>query len=359
MRCVHLGIDIGSTTVKVVALAEDGALLEATYDRACGRPWPTLLQAARGVLRDLGQPAIGAVGVTGSGGATVGSLVGALHVNELIAQTRAVGALHPEARTVIEIGGQDSKLLSLERDPTTGEMRLLDFAMNTLCAAGTGAFLDQQAERLGLSIEDEFGTLALRSVTPARIAGRCTVFAKSDMIHLQQQGAALEDILAGLCLALARNFKAVIGKGKAFVPPIVFQGGVARNAAVVRAFETVLGPGHGALIIPEWHLHMPALGAAMTARAERAAGRAREFRGFGALERAAEAACQPDTLPPLRADAGRRISLGNGRPRRGRRLVYLGIDVGSISTCLALIDERDRVLASRYLMTAGRPLEAV
>ena len=113
-------------------------------------------------------------------------------------------------------------------------MVLVDFAMNTLCAAGTGAFLDQQAERLGIRIDGEFARLALASQRPARVAGRCTVFAKSDMIHLQQEGTPLDDILAGLCLALARNFKSVIGKGKRFTPPILFQGGVARNAAVAR-----------------------------------------------------------------------------------------------------------------------------
>ncbi|NIP81289.1 MAG: hypothetical protein GWM90_19575, partial [Gemmatimonadetes bacterium] len=234
MRRVHLGIDMGSTTVKVVALDEDRRILALSYDRARGRPRPTLLAAARRILDDLGDPPVGAVGITGSGGGPVGEMIGAQHINELIAQARAVGAYHPETRTVIEIGGQDSKLLSLERDPATGALRLLDFAMNALCAAGTGAFLDQQADRLGIAIEEEFSELALQSVEPARIAGRCTVFAKSDMIHLQQQGAALPDILAGLCLALARNFKAVIGKGKAFTPPILFQGGVAYNGAVVR-----------------------------------------------------------------------------------------------------------------------------
>ncbi|MEJ2217847.1 MAG: acyl-CoA dehydratase activase [Gemmatimonadota bacterium] len=359
MSKVHLGIDVGSTTVKVVALGHDRTILARSYDRARGRPWPTLLVAVRSILARLENPAIGAVGVTGSGGASVGALIGASHVNELIAQARAVWTYHPEARTVIEIGGQDSKLLALERDPGSGEVRLMDFAMNAVCAAGTGAFLDQQAERLGLSIEKEFARLALASVEPARIAGRCTVFAKSDMIHLQQQGTPLEDILAGLCLALARNFKAVIGKGKPFTPPILFQGGVAHNAAVVRAFETVLEVEPGSIIVPVHHCHMPALGAAMTAMAEQDDGQARPFRGFEALEQAVAAeSVEPSTLPrlqPVRA-ASRG---GNGRrPRRGPG-AYIGIDVGSISTCIALIDETDHMLAWRYLMTAGRPLEAV
>lgn len=360
MGTIHLGIDVGSTTVKVVAVDDGYTILARSYDRARGRPWPTLLTAVRSVLDEIGDPAIGAVGVTGSGGESVGRLIGAQHVNELIAQAAAVREHHPDARTVIEIGGQDSKLLSLERDPTTGGVRLLDFAMNAVCAAGTGAFLDQQAERLGLSIEDEFAELALRSEGAARIAGRCTVFAKSDMIHLQQQGTPLEDILAGLCLALARNFKAVIGKGKAFTPPIIFQGGVAHNAAVVRAFETVLELEPGSLIVPESHCHMAALGAVMTAMAERGTGRAVAFVGFEPLEQAVERGpTKPDSLPCLRP-VPLSSSNGNGRgsSRRETR-AYLGIDVGSISTCIALTDEQDHVLAWRYLLTAGRPLETV
>jgi predicted CoA-substrate-specific enzyme activase len=388
-RRLNLGIDVGSTTVKVVALAPDGRLLGDTYVRSCGRPRPTLLAAVRDVVARAGGGTVATVGITGSGGGPIARLVGGRHVNELIAQTRAVAEYHPEARTVIEIGGQDSKLLTLEQDPGTGELRLLDFSMNALCAAGTGSFLDQQGERLGLDIELEFAALALRSSTPARIAGRCTVFAKSDMIHLQQAGTPLPDILAGLCLALARNFKAVIGRGKPFTPPVVFQGGVAANAAVVRAFEEVLGQPAGSLLIPRHHRIMAALGAALIARDE-PAGEHSAFRGFEPLEEAVRGGpAEPERLPPLRLDlapfapgalhgnggngAARAGNGGNGaRPASGgngagqaRRAdgrpvpAFLGIDVGSISTCLALVDGEDRLLARRYLLTAGAPLEAV
>jgi predicted CoA-substrate-specific enzyme activase len=230
---VHLGVDIGSTTVKVVALDGAGRLLTSRYLRANGRPRRTLLTAARDVAREVGAPPIATLGLSGSGGRPVAGLVGGIHVNELVAQTRALGIFHPEARTVIEIGGQDSKLLAVRWEPAAHRMTLEDFSMNALCAAGTGSFLDQQAERLGVCIDGEFARIALSSTSPARVAGRCTVFAKSDMIHLQQQGTPLADILAGLCLALARNFRSLIGRGKPFPPPVLFQGGVARNGAVV------------------------------------------------------------------------------------------------------------------------------
>jgi predicted CoA-substrate-specific enzyme activase len=365
---VLLGVDIGSTTVKVVALAASRELLAQAYRRSHGRPRPTLLAAVAEVLGSLGGPTVGAVGVTGSGGGPVARLLGVRHVNELIAQTRAVGEYHPEARTVIEIGGQDSKLLSLEPDPAGG-LRLLDFAMNALCAAGTGSFLDQQAERLGLDIETEFAEMALRSTTPARIAGRCTVFAKSDMIHLQQQGTPLPDVLAGLCLALARNYKAVVGRGKSFVPVILFQGGVAHNRAVVRAFREVLGVDEDGIVVPRHHCVMAAIGAALVAREEPLPG-ANGFGGFGPLEEAVRIGAAPAaTLPVLRLRPGTAAGEatnggGNGAAAAAAAAstplrVYLGVDVGSISTCLALVDDADRLVARCYILTAGRPLEAV
>lgn len=362
--CVHLGIDVGSTTVKVVALDPQRNLLAHRYVRANGKPRQTLLRVLQDDLYQHFSPEqVQSVGFTGSGGGPIGKLVGAGHINELIAQTHAVGVFYPEARTVIEIGGQDSKLLILERDTQSDKTLLVDFAMNSLCAAGTGSFLDQQAERLGIAIEDEFARLALQSEEPARIAGRCTVFAKSDMIHLQQKGVPMADILAGLCYALVRNFRSVIGRGRLFNPPIVFQGGVAYNQAVVRAFEDVLNLTPGELIVPPQHTIMAALGAAYETLSQAAVGDAVPFGGFDALIESAhaEAAGESKHLPPLpRGAAGpAHVWQGVSLPEKGRLAVYLGIDVGSISTNVILIDAQRQVVARRYLRTAGRPLEAV
>lgn len=357
-----LGIDVGSTTVKVVALDETGALRAHRYVRSAGRPRETLLMAVADLATEVAVGDVGAIGLTGSGGEAIAAIIGGRHVNELVAQTRAVGEFHPAARTVIEIGGQDSKMLSLAWDNHTRQMTLLDFSMNTLCAAGTGSFLDQQAERLGIAIEGEFETIALQATTPARIAGRCTVFAKSDMIHLQQRGVPLPDILAGLCQALARNFRSVIGRGKAFTPPILLQGGVAFNRAVARAFQQVLGVAEGELIVPPHHWLMPAIGTALIARDDLRGGCAIPIVGFDALSdavRSGAGATATDLVPLRRAPARQRVHSAplatNGHPVP----VYLGIDVGSISTNVVLIDDALRVVARKYLMTAGRPLEAV
>jgi predicted CoA-substrate-specific enzyme activase len=363
MQELFAGIDIGSTTVKVALINAPDRLLDQRYRRSNGRPRAALVAILRDLAatHDLGLVR-GAV-LTGSGGEAVARILGCRHINELVAQTRAVGALHPEARTVIEIGGQDSKFLALSWDAAAGRMVLADFAMNALCAAGTGSFLDQQAERLGIAIEEEFGRIALQSTAPARIAGRCTVFAKSDMIHLQQKGTPLPDILAGLCLALARNFKSVVARGKAFTPPILFQGGVAYNRAVFRAFETVLDLGPGDLIVPAHHEIMAALGAALAA-ADDGPGVAAPLSAIDQLSEALQAHSPRKAMPPLRAPgepAPQPAGPGAGPPPwpAAPVPVYLGIDVGSISTNLALVDEAGRVVARRYLLTAGRPLEAV
>ncbi len=375
MNETYMGIDVGSTTVKVVVMDQAKRLVASRYVQAQGRPRETLARVLRSLSSDGDLTGVAATGLTGSGGGVIAQQAGLPHINELVAQTRAVSEYHPDARTVIEIGGQDSKLLILDRDPHTGQSMLVDFGMNALCAAGTGSFLDQQAERLGIRIEDEFAALALQADKPASIAGRCTVFAKTDMIHLQQRGATVPEIVAGLCYALTRNFKSVIGRGKPFERPILFQGGVACNQAVVRAFEDVLDLAPGELIIPQHHRLMAALGVALTlidAHRERCdtptvtVGTGES--GFAclppfdleALLSALEWASPPErALPPLR---------GQDRPfdwhppslnGDGRLPAYLGIDVGSISTNVVLIDDNQRLIARRYLRTAGRPLEAV
>jgi predicted CoA-substrate-specific enzyme activase len=354
-------MDVGSTTVKVVVTDETGRLLDHDYRYGHGQPARALLAA----LYDVGQrwdlARVVAAGMTGSGGELLAPLLGALRVNELVAQTHALEATFPQARTVVEMGGQDSKLLRLE--PEDGRLGLADFAMNTLCAAGTGSFLDQQAERLGLPI-DEFSALALQARQPARIAGRCAVFAKSDLVHLQQQGLPLPDLVAGLCLAVARNLRATLGGGKPFQPPVIFQGGVARNTGMVWALEQVLGLEQGTLLVPPHCTLMAALGAAHVARVEPALA----FRGLEPLaEFVAARQVQTSSLPRLSPPLGNRLGEGEGvahaanspspQPSpQGGEGVWLGIDVGSISTKAAAVDPRGRLLAGCYLPTAGQPL---
>jgi len=344
----YLGIDIGSVSVKSAWIAEDGSLLDYRYLRHHGRP----LEAAVGLLREewTRRPGPRGLGFTGSGGKKIAEALSAPFENEVVAQARAAARLTPAVNTLIAVGGEDSFLLLLDG----GEIS--DFAMNGLCAAGCGSFLDQQASRLGVDIEGEFGALALASARPARVAGRCSVFAKSDMIHLQQQATPVSDIVAGLCFAFARNFAAVIARGKEFTPPVAFHGGVALNAGMARAFKEILGLADDQFLVPPHAAAAGAAGAALLARQSGAA-LTPDLSAFDALlaGRHAAAAVQPPLPDPGPPPASRLSALPSGPPVDA----YLGCDVGSISTNVVLIDGQKRVLAKQYLMTAGRPIEAV
>jgi predicted CoA-substrate-specific enzyme activase len=216
------------------------------------------------------------VATTGSARYLAGVIVGAdLVKNEITSHAVAALQYSPEVQTVIEIGGQDSKIIIIRDGVVT------DFGMNTVCAAGTGSFLDHQALRLNMNIE-EFSRRALDSQSPVRIAGRCTVFAESDMIHKQQMGHRIEDILYGLCQALVRNYLNNVGLGKEIKSPIVFQGGVAFNQAIVKALQEELGT---EVIVPPHHEVMGAIGAALLVHEEVENNRDKsKFKGFGVSE---------------------------------------------------------------------------
>jgi predicted CoA-substrate-specific enzyme activase len=358
-----LGIDIGSVSVNLALIGAEGKVLEAQYLRHYGQPLVTLRDGLKELLARIPAERIGLVATTGCGGALVAPFLGATQVNEVVAQARAAAVLYPEVRTIIEIGGEDSKLIYLDKDPITEEIVVSDFAMNALCAAGTGSFLDQQAHRLGLSIE-AFAELAMQSKNPPRLAGRCSVFAKSDMIHLQQKATPVHDIVAGLTYAMARNFKSTVGAARELLPPIAFQGGVAANQSMVRAFEEILEVPAGSLLIPEHFGSMGAIGAVYIA-AEKAS--LPVFAGLEKLEAfiAAGGSVQEERKS-LEALSGpsqviyRPAEAIAHQPEDGELIpAYLGVDVGSISTNVVVLDANKKVLAKRYLMTAGRPLEAV
>src|SRR5690554_738775 len=197
---VYLGIDVGSVSTNLVLIDENQEVKYSSYLRTKGRPMEALKEGLFKMLSSLPQDLkVQAAGTTGSGRQLAGLIIGADVVkNEITAHAVAATSQIPNIHSILEIGGQDSKIIIIENGVVS------DFAMNTVCAAGTGSFLDQQAARLGLSIE-EFASLALKAKNPVRIAGRCSVFAESDMIHKQQLGHGLPDIVAGLCQALTRN----------------------------------------------------------------------------------------------------------------------------------------------------------
>jgi len=235
LKC-SLGVDIGSISTKGVVINAEGKVLAQEYLWTEGHPIDAVKRLLRSLREQLPESVeIEAVGTTGSARKLIGVMLNADVVkNEITAH--AVGTLSkfPDVRTILEIGGQDSKIILIRDGIVT------DYAMNTLCAAGTGAFLVAQSKRLGISMED-MGELALRSTHPVKIAARCAVFAESDMVHKAQAGHRKEDLVAGLCVAVVSNYINNVGQGKEILEPVVFQGGVSKNSGVVQAFKEVIG----------------------------------------------------------------------------------------------------------------------
>ena len=235
MKKAYLGVDIGSISTKAVIIDSDNNILLSEYIWTEGNP----INAEKKIINSFKDKLdkdikIVGVGTTGSARKLIGSILGANIIkNEITAH--AIGTLdkYSDTRTILEIGGQDSKIILIENGIVT------DYAMNTLCAAGTGSFLSSQAKRLGIEVED-FGNLALTSKNPTPIAARCTVFAESDLVHKAQMGYHKNDIVAGLCKSVALNYLNNVAKGKKICEPIIFQGGVSKNKGVVKAFEDIL-----------------------------------------------------------------------------------------------------------------------
>ncbi len=270
---VFLGIDVGSVTTKLALVDEYGKYVDGYMLRTAGQPTKAVQKGLSELYaKKQDDWEVTSVGTTGSGRNLAGALVGAdIIKNEITAHAVAASTYVPDVQTILEIGGQDSKIIILRDGIVT------DFAMNTVCAAGTGSFLDQQAGRLNVPIQD-FGAIALQSKSPARIAGRCGVFAESDLIHKQQLGYSVEDLLYGLCQALVRNYLANLALGKEILPTVTFQGGVATNVGMVKAFEEALGT---KVVVPENHQMMGAIGAALLAMEQyQFEGKETKFKGW-------------------------------------------------------------------------------
>ncbi len=384
---ICIGVDVGSIGIKAAAVGSpvDDALLR----RACGQSgelflpdgdsWnrPILLSRYR---RILGEPArmscrliqhmircfppesIAGIRVTGTGGQSLAGSLGVDFENDFRAVACGVGALYPRVRTIIEMGGNSSKYTRISVDEQ-GHVGISDFGRNGDCAAGTGAFIDQQATRLRYRIE-EVGELVRSVEAAASIAGRCTVFSKTDMVHAQQKGYTPPQILKGLCEAVVRNFKGTVIKGKRVVGPVAVVGGMAANSGIIRAIQELFDLQPDELIVPVNGAWMSAIGAAVCEAAERESG----LRRFDAAQcaRLLETADQSGGYecresPPLSTE---KVTLLRDRARpysfEGRSLpvdAFLGIDVGSVSTNLAVIDRSGDLIDEEYLRTDSRPIE--
>jgi len=254
----YLGVDIGSISTKGVIIDDKNNIITSSYIWTEGNPTLAVRKLVKILKENLPKKyKIKGIGTTGSARKLIGLLLDANAVkNEITAHTVGTLAFYPDVRTILEIGGQDSKIILIKNGIIT------NYAMNTLCAAGTGAFLSSQAKRLGLDV-NEFGRYAMESKNPVKIAARCTVFAESDLVHKAQVGYPKEDIIAGLCRSIVLNYLNNVGKGKKIISPIIFQGGVSKNEGVVKYFKEILK--EDIIVDPNSHL-MGAIGIAILAR---------------------------------------------------------------------------------------------
>lgn len=351
MKKYIAGLDLGSVSVNVVIIDEEKNLVyEHQYTRHNGQP----VEKAREILSKL-YPAypFKAIAVTGSNGEILSKQWQATYFEEVIAQAKGTHYIDPSIRTIIDIGGMDAKFVALNEK---GEV--VDFGMNSSCASGTGSFLDQQAKRLELNIEEEFAREALKSKNPARLAGRCAVFAKSDMIHLQQKATPPEDITMGVCEALVRSYRSNIARGKEFKGPVSFQGGVAANKAILVAFRKILK--REDITVPAHFTSLGALGAALLLQEKN------KWPEFDPrkLESPVEIKKERGVLPKLSLDFEDKKNSPPVRdyvffPNKKLKEAYIGVDIGSVSTNVAVIDDNNNLIAKSYLPTAGKPIKAV
>ncbi len=372
---INIGLDIGAISLKLAALGkpEDRAILEALctahpelrltaldgrplllsdYRRISGSPIQSTYDLLQDVYEIVPEHRIEGIRVTGSGSRTIAKVLGLFFENEFKAIARMIGTCYPQARTVFEIGGESSKYIRLDG------ARILDYDRSGECAAGTGSFLDQQALRMQYSVE-EVGALVCEAGCAARIAGRCSVFAKSDMIHAQQKGYSPAEILRGLCDAVARNFKSSIVKGRTVESPVVLIGAVSQNLGVTEALREAFSLSPADLFVPAEYAWPGAIGTAMLEAEEP---RKRSILEIHRLRQHDTEEKVQDTHPlstenvvQLRDRVGLYVPPPNGETIPA----YLGLDIGSVSTNVVAIDEFGTVIQDIYLRTAGRPIEAV
>jgi len=378
MGC-FVGIDIGAVSATAAVIVKDGSsqpdetsslhffgsvgddggrLYVSDYERIYGKPIEAAKRLLEAALSATGGGLAEAVCLTGSGAKVAAACLGASVVNEFKAIATGLATIGAEVQTVFEMGGESSKYLRLEKNED-GSVGIIDYATNGDCAAGTGSFLDQQAGRLKYAIE-QVGPIVLQAERAAQVAGRCSVFAKSDMIHAQQKGYSPAEVLRGLCNAVARNFRTAVVRSHPVVPPVAFIGGVAANEAVVRAMREALDLDEHQLFVPEAHAHIPAIGAARLASQTAAPS------GTKTVNRRPSQTAGGETFPTAQPLTMDNVILLRDRvqpyclPPGDQKIdCYLGIDIGSVSTNLVIIDEDGRVIHEIYTQTLGRPIEVV
>jgi predicted CoA-substrate-specific enzyme activase len=361
-----VGVDVGSVSLNCIVINKSKDIIyEFPYKRHFGKIDEEILDLLERLFEKFGENNIRSISFTGSHGKKLAEKLGVFYEFETISQVLGTLQLIPNAKSLICMGGQDTALLQIYHDE--GEWELENFSTNGPCASGTGSFIDQQAERLATSLYEkkkeisqnhidkilnDFIRLGLKSEKSAHVACRCTVFTKSDMIHLQNKGEKLEDIIYGLHVGNARNYVSTIVSNQKLEDPIVFVGGLSKNELQVKAFKTY----YPNLIVPAFNTSTGALGVALKAlelKNDATFGLAdlkeANLHGNISVPKAPRLVLKKTKMPDCR------------QPRRNflaiKTRAYLGIDIGSTTTKYALIDENHNLIHKSYVHTQGKPIE--
>ena len=368
MENYYIGIDAGSVSVNGVVINKNGELIyEYPYKRHLGGVEASVFEIINELYDRFAFEKIRALAFTGNHGRIISDRMGGFYEFESIAQILGSVFLHSDVRTIVSMGGQETALYILSHHG--GRWELDDFNTNGPCASGTGSFIDQQAERLASSIYgkekdiseahigkilEDFIKLGLKSKNPSSVACRCTVFTKSDMIHLQNKGEKLADIIAGLHVGNASNYLSTIVSNRVLPKPIIFIGGLAANELQVKAFRNHFSD----LIVPKHFTSVGALGVALQAKelnivTKPDLNELKSMAGKGSFSFSAA-----PRLRLVKTD----FPVDNQVKREPNAMeqipVFLGIDIGSTTTKYALINKKREIIDKEYRQTTGKPIEA-
>ncbi|MBW1782371.1 MAG: CoA activase [Deltaproteobacteria bacterium] len=378
---LYVGIDAGSVSLNCIVINDrQEVVFEAPYGRHIGKVDEGVLALFQGLTDRFGEETIRSVSFTGNHGKELSERLGTFYEFETISQVLGATCIRPDVRTIISMGGQETALFQITHPATGGRSgrdawELDYFNTNGPCASGTGSFIDQQAQRLATAmyaektdisqdqidrILSDFIKLGMQSTQPANVACRCTVFTKSDMIHLQNRGERLEDIIYGLHMGNARNYMSTIVSNRALEEPILFVGGLSLNALQVKAFKAYFPD----LIVPSYNTSIGALGVALEALESHQPGHdGTAWDGGAALkvleglrsERKISVPIAPRLM--LRKTRFPETNEIPKRPLQKEVRTYLGIDIGSTTTKYALINEGGEIIHKNYVPTQGKPIE--
>jgi predicted CoA-substrate-specific enzyme activase len=371
-RTVYVGVDVGSTTTKVVVLdARTHDVLYSVYRRHHANQAESL-KPIFAELADIFPHTEMHLVMSGSGGKGIADTLDVPYVQEVVANATAVQRLYGDARCAIELGGQDAKMIFFDRDEATGRLSVSDMRMNGSCAGGTGAFIDEVASLLKTPVEELDG-LAASGTTVYDISGRCGVYAKTDIQPLLNQGVAKADLALSTFHAIAKQTLGGLAQGLDIKPPVIFEGGpLTFNPTLIDVFAERLDLKDGEVIIPDHPETIVAMGAALAAEtmfSEEAT--AVDIAGLAGrlddVRTSLQGAAQKGT--PFFADAAERAAFEerHALPESPRGVeafepgqtvrAWLGIDSGSTTTKFVLMDDDDRLIDAFYASNKGEPLD--